>query len=121
MSINRRESFRCPGMRHLTCPQPQHCLASPHFQAFKLLQYPDGIHRGSIGCGLAADRIDDIRTKSRAEEHSRLRQIGEHYGVDLSGIWFVGDSIGDLEAARAVRAAVDSAGISLRAFGPSDR
>lgn len=26
-----------------------------------------------------------------------LWQIGEYYGVDLLGIWFVGDSIGDLE------------------------
>ncbi|MGQ7816465.1 D-glycero-beta-D-manno-heptose 1,7-bisphosphate 7-phosphatase [Metapseudomonas furukawaii] len=31
-----------------------------------------------------------------------LRRIAEHYGVELAGVWFVGDSIGDLDAALAV-------------------
>jgi len=33
-----------------------------------------------------------------------LRTIANHYAVDLAGVWFVGDSKGDLEAARAVDA-----------------
>ena len=31
-----------------------------------------------------------------------LKRIALHYGVELAGIWFVGDSSGDLEAALAV-------------------
>ena len=31
-----------------------------------------------------------------------LEQIAGYYGVDLSGMWFVGDSRGDLDAALAV-------------------
>jgi D-glycero-D-manno-heptose 1,7-bisphosphate phosphatase len=31
-----------------------------------------------------------------------LQTIASHYAVDLHGIWFVGDSKGDLEAAVAV-------------------
>ncbi|NBA97011.1 D-glycero-beta-D-manno-heptose 1,7-bisphosphate 7-phosphatase [Pseudomonas sp. R5(2019)] len=31
-----------------------------------------------------------------------LKTIADHYGVDLAGLWFVGDSMGDLEAAVAV-------------------
>jgi D-glycero-D-manno-heptose 1,7-bisphosphate phosphatase len=30
-----------------------------------------------------------------------LRQIAQHYGVALTGVWFVGDSRSDLESARA--------------------
>ena len=33
-----------------------------------------------------------------------LRQIAGHYAVGLTGVWFVGDSKGDLEAAQAVDA-----------------
>ncbi|MBD1552888.1 D-glycero-beta-D-manno-heptose 1,7-bisphosphate 7-phosphatase [Pseudomonas typographi] len=33
-----------------------------------------------------------------------LRTIGRHYGVALPGVWFVGDSHSDLQAARAVGA-----------------
>ena len=31
-----------------------------------------------------------------------MKTIAEHYKVPLAGIWFVGDSLGDLEAAKAV-------------------
>ncbi|BCQ58270.1 hypothetical protein PBOI14_00200 [Pseudomonas sp. Boi14] len=31
-----------------------------------------------------------------------LRTIAEHYQAELTGLWFVGDSLGDLEAAKAV-------------------
>ena len=31
-----------------------------------------------------------------------LQQIAAHYGVSLAGLWFVGDSRGDLDAALAV-------------------
>lgn len=31
-----------------------------------------------------------------------LKRIAAHYGAELAGVWFVGDSSGDLDAARAV-------------------
>ncbi|PWQ88350.1 D-glycero-beta-D-manno-heptose-1,7-bisphosphate 7-phosphatase, partial [Enterococcus faecium] len=33
-----------------------------------------------------------------------LRAIAEHYQIGLEGVWFVGDSKGDLEAALAIGA-----------------
>lgn len=38
----------------------------------------------------------------RKPKPGMLRTIASHYAVDLNGIWFVGDSKGDLEAAVAV-------------------
>ncbi|MDH1264898.1 D-glycero-beta-D-manno-heptose 1,7-bisphosphate 7-phosphatase [Pseudomonas sp. GD03944] len=35
----------------------------------------------------------------RKPKPGMLRQIAAHYGVSLDGVWFVGDSSGDLEAA----------------------
>lgn len=38
----------------------------------------------------------------RKPKPGMLKQIAQHYNADLAGIWFVGDSSGDLEAAKAV-------------------
>lgn len=38
----------------------------------------------------------------RKPKPGMLKIIAEHYKVPLAGIWFVGDSLGDLEAAKAV-------------------
>lgn len=38
----------------------------------------------------------------RKPKPGMLKIISEHYKVPLAGIWFVGDSLGDLEAAKAV-------------------
>jgi len=38
----------------------------------------------------------------RKPKPGMLHAIAEHYGVSLARLWFVGDSLGDLEAARAV-------------------
>ncbi|CAN7144953.1 D-glycero-beta-D-manno-heptose 1,7-bisphosphate 7-phosphatase [Aquipseudomonas alcaligenes] len=38
----------------------------------------------------------------RKPKPGMLKQIAAHYGVPLVGVWFVGDSSGDLEAAQAV-------------------
>ena len=40
----------------------------------------------------------------RKPEPGLLRQIAGHYGADLAGVWFVGDSLRDLQAAVAVGA-----------------
>ncbi|HCN46759.1 MAG TPA: D-glycero-beta-D-manno-heptose-1,7-bisphosphate 7-phosphatase, partial [Pseudomonas sp.] len=40
----------------------------------------------------------------RKPKPGMLLQIAGHYGVELTGVWFVGDSKGDLEAALAVDA-----------------
>lgn len=57
---------------------------------------------GEVGLIVYCPHGPDDGCDCRKPKPGMLRQIGEHYGVDLSGIWFVGDSIGDLEAARAV-------------------
>lgn len=57
---------------------------------------------GEVGLIVYCPHGPDDGCECRKPKPGMLRQIGEHYGVDLSGIWFVGDSIGDLEAARAV-------------------
>ena len=38
----------------------------------------------------------------RKPKPGMLQQIAAHYGTELAGVWFVGDSSGDLEAALAV-------------------
>lgn len=40
----------------------------------------------------------------RKPNNGLLLQIAEHYGVDLDGVWFVGDSLRDLQAAVTVGA-----------------
>ncbi|MEN1226606.1 HAD-IIIA family hydrolase, partial [Pseudomonas aeruginosa] len=62
-----------------------------------------GEQGGEVGLIVYCPHGPDDGCECRKPKPGMLRQIGEHYGVDLSGIWFVGDSIGDLEAARECR------------------
>ncbi|KAB0546892.1 D-glycero-beta-D-manno-heptose 1,7-bisphosphate 7-phosphatase [Pseudomonas argentinensis] len=57
---------------------------------------------GEVGLIVKCPHGPDDGCECRKPKPGMLRQIGEHYGVALSGIWFVGDSASDLETARAV-------------------
>jgi len=57
---------------------------------------------GDVGLIVHCPHGPDDGCDCRKPKPGMLLQIAEHYGVPLGGIWFVGDSSGDLEAARAV-------------------
>lgn len=59
---------------------------------------------GEVGLIVHCPHGPDDGCDCRKPKPGMLRQIAGHYGVELSGVWFVGDSSGDLEAARAVDA-----------------
>lgn len=57
---------------------------------------------GQLGLVVYCPHGPDEGCDCRKPKPGMLRQIAQHYGVDLHGIWFVGDSRGDLDAALAV-------------------
>ena len=57
---------------------------------------------GEIGLIVHCPHGPDDGCDCRKPRPGMLNRIAEHYGVDLAGIWFVGDSSGDLDAALAV-------------------
>ncbi|MDR0278953.1 MAG: D-glycero-beta-D-manno-heptose 1,7-bisphosphate 7-phosphatase [Paucimonas sp.] len=59
---------------------------------------------GEVGLIVHCPHGPDDGCDCRKPKPGMLRQIAGHYGVELTGVWFVGDSPGDLEAARAVDA-----------------
>jgi len=59
---------------------------------------------GEVGLIVYCPHGPDEGCDCRKPKPGMLRQIAGHYGVELSGVWFVGDSPGDLEAAKAVDA-----------------
>ncbi|PWB32297.1 D-glycero-beta-D-manno-heptose-1,7-bisphosphate 7-phosphatase [Pseudomonas sp. SDI] len=59
---------------------------------------------GEVGLVIYCPHGPDEGCTCRKPKPGMLRSIAEHYAVDLAGIWFVGDSKGDLEAAKAVDA-----------------
>jgi D-glycero-D-manno-heptose 1,7-bisphosphate phosphatase len=59
---------------------------------------------GEIGLIVHCPHGPDEGCDCRKPKPGMLRAIGEHYRVDLAGVWFVGDSSGDLNAANAVDA-----------------
>lgn len=59
---------------------------------------------GEVGLVVYCPHGPDDGCACRKPKPGMLRQIADHYGVDLAGVWFVGDSKGDLEAALAVDA-----------------
>ncbi|MDD0976500.1 D-glycero-beta-D-manno-heptose 1,7-bisphosphate 7-phosphatase [Pseudomonas fontis] len=59
---------------------------------------------GEVGLVVYCPHGPDEGCACRKPKPGMLRSIGEHYAADLVGIWFVGDSKGDLEAAKAVDA-----------------
>ncbi|WP_239482222.1 D-glycero-beta-D-manno-heptose 1,7-bisphosphate 7-phosphatase [Pseudomonas insulae] len=57
---------------------------------------------GELGLIVYCPHGPDDGCACRKPKPGMLQQIAAHYQVSLEGIWFVGDSSGDLEAARAV-------------------
>lgn len=57
---------------------------------------------GDIGLIVYCPHGPDEGCDCRKPKPGMLKTIADHYGVALSGVWFVGDSLGDLEAAKAV-------------------
>ncbi|MCK9813055.1 D-glycero-beta-D-manno-heptose 1,7-bisphosphate 7-phosphatase [Pseudomonas sp. MAFF 302046] len=57
---------------------------------------------GEVGLIVYCPHGPDEGCACRKPKPGMLRTIAEHYQVDLAGCWFVGDSLGDLEAAKAV-------------------
>ncbi|WP_425318824.1 D-glycero-beta-D-manno-heptose 1,7-bisphosphate 7-phosphatase [Pseudomonas nitroreducens] len=57
---------------------------------------------GKLGMVVYCPHGPDDGCDCRKPKPGMLRQIAQHYGVDLKGVWFVGDSRGDLDAALAV-------------------
>lgn len=57
---------------------------------------------GEVGLIVHCPHGPDDGCTCRKPKPGMLQQIGAHYGVDLAHLWFVGDSMGDLEAALAV-------------------
>ena len=57
---------------------------------------------GEVGLVVYCPHGPDEGCDCRKSKPGMLKIISEHYKVPLAGIWFVGDSLGDLEAAKAV-------------------
>jgi len=57
---------------------------------------------GEVGLIVHCPHGPDDGCSCRKPLPGMLEQIAAYYGVDLSGLWFVGDSRGDLDAALAV-------------------
>jgi D-glycero-D-manno-heptose 1,7-bisphosphate phosphatase len=57
---------------------------------------------GELGLVVYCPHGPDEGCDCRKPKPGMLLQIAQHYGVELRGIWFVGDSRGDLDAALAV-------------------
>ncbi|MFZ3184623.1 MAG: D-glycero-beta-D-manno-heptose 1,7-bisphosphate 7-phosphatase [Pseudomonas sp.] len=54
---------------------------------------------GEVGLILYCPHGPDEGCDCRKPKPGMLKSIAEHYGVALAGLWFVGDSLGDLQAA----------------------
>lgn len=59
---------------------------------------------GDVGLIVHCPHGPDDGCDCRKPKPGMLRQIAEHYDASLAGVWFVGDSSGDLEAAATVDA-----------------
>lgn len=57
---------------------------------------------GEVGLVVYCPHGPDEGCDCRKPKPGMLLQIAQHYGAELHGIWFVGDSRGDLDAALAV-------------------
>lgn len=57
---------------------------------------------GEVGLIVHCPHGPDDDCDCRKPKAGMLRQIAAHYATDLAGIWFVGDTGGDLQAALAV-------------------
>ena len=57
---------------------------------------------GELGLIVHCPHGPDDGCECRKPKPGMLKQIAAHYATDLAGIWFVGDTSGDLQAALAV-------------------
>ena len=57
---------------------------------------------GEVGIIVYCPHGPDEGCACRKPKPGMLQTIAEHYGADLAECWFVGDSLGDLQAAQAV-------------------
>ena len=57
---------------------------------------------GEVGLIVYCPHGPDEGCDCRKPKPGMLKTIAAHYDVALAGVWFVGDSLGDLEAAKAV-------------------
>ena len=57
---------------------------------------------GEVGMIVYCPHGPDEGCDCRKPKPGMLKTIAEHYEVPLAGLWFVGDSLGDLEAAKTV-------------------
>jgi D-glycero-D-manno-heptose 1,7-bisphosphate phosphatase len=57
---------------------------------------------GEVGLIVYCPHGPDEGCDCRKPKPGMLKTIAAHYQVPLSNVWFVGDSLGDLEAAKAV-------------------
>ncbi|WP_162232796.1 D-glycero-beta-D-manno-heptose 1,7-bisphosphate 7-phosphatase [Pseudomonas versuta] len=57
---------------------------------------------GEVGIIVYCPHGPDEGCACRKPKPGMLHTIAEHYGADLADCWFVGDSLGDLQAAQAV-------------------
>lgn len=57
---------------------------------------------GDVGLIVHCPHGPDDGCACRKPKPGMLEQIAAHYGMALAGIWFVGDTLGDLQAALAV-------------------
>ncbi|MDG1582893.1 D-glycero-beta-D-manno-heptose 1,7-bisphosphate 7-phosphatase [Pseudomonas sp. GOM6] len=57
---------------------------------------------GEVGLIVHCPHGPDDGCDCRKPKPGMLKQIAAHYATELTGVWFVGDSMGDLEAALAV-------------------
>jgi D-glycero-D-manno-heptose 1,7-bisphosphate phosphatase len=57
---------------------------------------------GEVGLIVYCPHGPDEGCDCRKPKPGMLKAIAAHYDVALAGVWFVGDSLGDLEAAKAV-------------------
>jgi len=57
---------------------------------------------GELGLIVHCPHGPDEGCDCRKPKPGMLKTIAAHYGAELAGVWFVGDSSGDLDAARAV-------------------
>jgi len=57
---------------------------------------------GEVGLIVYCPHGPDEGCACRKPKPGMLQTIAKHYQAELTGLWFVGDSLGDLEAAKAV-------------------
>ncbi|MFT0211598.1 D-glycero-beta-D-manno-heptose 1,7-bisphosphate 7-phosphatase [Pseudomonas sp. F1_0610] len=85
-------------------------LARGYYSEQTLVQMHEHMHQlvaqqgGELGLVVYCPHGPEAGCKCRKPLPGLLQQIAQHYAAELEGVWFVGDSLRDLEAALAVNA-----------------